>query len=96
MSDIDPETQKYYNDYFDLFNTDGWIRFVREMRDAKEQDEQTADTRCIGNDQWQYERGTKNMSRRVIGFEASIRDAYDQLNKPEEDLDLEWDNLGQL
>ena len=29
-----PEDNKYYEAFFDLFNTDGWKQFVEEVTDA--------------------------------------------------------------
>ena len=87
MSTIDPEDIKYYEKYLTLFNQDGWVQFIAELRQTHETNEQTADTRCITNDLWQYERGMKELSRRILSFESNIRSAYDMISNPQQDLD---------
>jgi len=89
---LDPQEQKYYEDYLSMFMTGGWVQFKKDMTDSLETDEQTADVRCTSNDLWQYERGTKSMLRKMIGFEESIRSSYESLTTPqEEDFEPEWD-----
>lgn len=72
---MDKETQQYFEDYFDLFSTDGWKQFIEELEDI-------IDTFSIENikdqDDLKTTQGQLQILNRIANFEDSIRNAYDQ------------------
>ena len=74
---LSPEEQQYYENYFDLFLTSGWKQFVKE---AKE----TLDSHSIDDI-----KNEKDLSRlqgqrvallNIIRFETGIQNAFEELS----------------
>ena len=83
---MDQSLQKYYDDQFEMFNTEGWKQFkedaVKELANYQEQ----ADLVCTTNDTWQYSRGMMNKLRMLAGYEEFTKMSYeDVLNSELED-----------
>jgi len=72
---LDKETQEYFEDYFELFSTEGWKQFIEEIEDI-------IDTFSIENikdqDDLKTTQGQLQILNRIANFEDSIRNAYDQ------------------
>lgn len=72
---MDKETQEYFDDYFELFSTEGWKQFIEEIEDI-------IDTFSIENikdqDDLKTTQGQLQILNRIANFEDSIRNAYDQ------------------
>lgn len=72
---MDKETQEYFEDYFELFSTEGWKQFIEEIEDI-------IDTFSIENikdqDDLKTTQGQLQILNRIANFEDSIRNAYDQ------------------
>ena len=72
---MDKETQEYFEDYFELFSTEGWKQFIEEIEDI-------IDTFSIENiknqDDLKTTQGQLQILNRIANFEESIRNAYDQ------------------
>ena len=73
---MDQETQKYYDNYFDLFATEGWKEFITEMREVHEnyRIEQIKDETELNR-----VKGERATLFRVLRFEDAIRRHYDLL-----------------
>lgn len=73
---MDQETQKYYDNYFDLFATEGWKEFIKEMREVHEnyRIEQIKDETELNR-----VKGERATLFRVLRFEDAIRRHYDLL-----------------
>ena len=73
---MDQETQKYYETYFDLFATDGWKEFIKEMREVHDgyRIEHIKD-----NDELNRIKGERATLFRVLRFESAIKRHYDVL-----------------
>jgi len=73
---LDQETQKYYDNYFDLFASEGWKEFVKEMREVHEnyRIEQIKDETELNR-----VKGERATLFRVLRFEDAIRRHYDLL-----------------
>ena len=73
---MDQETQKYYANYFDLFATEGWKEFIKEMREVHEnyRIEQIKDETELNRI-----KGERATLFRVLRFEDAIRRHYDLL-----------------
>ena len=84
MKPIDPEDQKYYDEYFTLFATEGWKRFVKDLTDSLISDQETAVARCDTSEKWHTERGAQGKALRIINLENSLRAAHENLTNPPE------------
>lgn len=73
---MDQETQKYYDNYFDLFASEGWKEFITEMREVHEnyRIEQIKDETELNR-----VKGERATLFRVLRFEDAIRRHYDLL-----------------
>ena len=89
MPTIDPDVQKHYEDYFEMFSTSGWKGLMEDLNAALEHDRTTAAARCDTNDKWQFERGMQAKTAVFLNFENVIRDAYDRLTNPEPEYTTE-------
>lgn len=73
---MDQETQKYYENYFDLFASEGWKEFIKEMSDVH-------DGYCIEHIKNETElnriKGERATLFRVLRFEDAIKRHYDVL-----------------
>lgn len=76
------EEEKYYNNYFTLFLTDGWRQFVEEAKDAHSGI--TLDN-CKDWDTFLVMKTRREQLNQIIEFENLIKASYDRLNTPEED-----------
>jgi len=82
---IDPETQKYFEDYLDLFVQPGWQRFIKDLQKSLDSDQSSAVARCDTTEKWFEERGSQVKTLRILSFEAMITNNYDQLKEQSED-----------
>lgn len=79
MLPIDPETQKYFDDYLDLFGHPGWKRFMEDLSESLVNDQKTAVQRCDTTEKWFEERGLQAKTMKLLTFETLIRNKYEQL-----------------
>jgi hypothetical protein len=77
---LSPEVNKYYDNYFDLFATDGWKQFIEEINEIldKHRIEDIKDEKHLA-----FVKGERDSLFRVRRFEQGIRTAYDVLTKDE-------------
>tara|TARA_R110000823_G_scaffold112264_3_gene233984 strand:+ start:417 stop:659 length:243 start_codon:yes stop_codon:yes gene_type:complete len=68
-----PEDTKYYDAFFDLFNTDGWKQFIDETKGAYSvyQIENLNSEKELF-----FAKGERSTLQRVIGFQTGIEAAY--------------------
>jgi len=81
---MDRELEKYYNNYFDLFNTDGWKQLVKELMDnaqAINSVEATKDS----NDLY-LRKGQLNALAFIINLEDSVNNSYKELTEDVQDI----------
>jgi len=80
---LDQETQKYYDDYFTLFASDGWKEFIKEMQEVH-------DSYRIENIKDESElnriKGERDILFRILRFEDAIKGHYDLLMEKPSDL----------
>lgn len=91
MTPIDPEDQEYYDDYFELFASKGWNRFVEDLEAALEVDRKTAAARCDTSDKWFMERGSQGRTLRILNMQASMETTYQSITEDEVDDSFETD-----
>ena len=71
---MSPEEQTYYENYFDLFLTDGWKQFVAEAQDLLDSFviEDIKDSTDLA-----YVKGQRNSLLNIVRFETGIKNAFD-------------------
>jgi len=73
---LSPEDNKYYDNYFDLFASDGWKQFIQEINEIVDKHR----IEDIKNEQHlAFVKGERDALFRVRRFETGIRSAYDVL-----------------
>lgn len=81
---MDRELEKYYNNYFDLFGTDGWKQLVKELMEnaqAINSVEATKDS----NDLY-LRKGQLNALAFIINLEDSVNNSYKELTEDVQDI----------
>jgi hypothetical protein len=80
---MDAELSQYYETLLDLFASDGWKQYIEDISDNKEVLE---DISTINNEQqlW-FRRGQLETVQRVLAYESSIKNSYDDFVKDSED-----------
>ena len=74
---MSPEEQQYYENYFDLFLTDGWKQFVQESQDAL--DSHSIDD--IKNEkELSHVQGKRTALLNIVRFETGIQNAFEELS----------------
>lgn len=76
MSYMTPENQKYYENYFDLFNTDGWSQLMEQIQVDRDnfQIEAIEDEKTLFQTQ-----GQLYVLNTLISMEDMVRAAYDNI-----------------
>tara|TARA_S200002703_G_scaffold153951_1_gene156099 strand:- start:117 stop:356 length:240 start_codon:yes stop_codon:yes gene_type:complete len=76
---VDQETQKYYDNYFTLFSTDGWKQLIEELKQNAlviNSVEAAKDT----NDLY-VRKGQLNVLAYILNLESTTNTNYDELDK---------------
>jgi hypothetical protein len=78
---LSPEESKYYDNYFDLFITDGWKQFIEEIDEIlnTHRIEDIKDAEHLS-----FTKGERDALFRIQRFETGIRAAYDVLTERED------------
>ena len=77
---MSPENEKYYENYFDLFITDGWKQFVGEVKDILD----TQRIEDIKDEKHLYLlQGERSNLLRLLNFEDGVKSAYDNIKEAE-------------
>lgn len=74
---MDREDEKYYNDYFDLFRSDGWKQLIEELT----QNAATINNVAVIKDAEDlfFRQGQLEVLVSLLKFEDSINNSYDDL-----------------
>jgi hypothetical protein len=78
MASLDPETQQYYDNYFNLFQTDGWKQLTEELQQNAlviNSVEATKDA----NDLY-MRKGQINVLAYILNLESTTNNNYEELN----------------
>jgi len=73
---LSPEENKYYDNYFDLFVSDGWKQFIEEVSEIldKHRIEDIKSEQHLA-----FVKGERDALFRIQRFETGIRSAYEVL-----------------
>ena len=76
MSYMTPENEKYYENYFDLFNTDGWTQLMEQIQ----VDRDNFQIQAIPDEKTLYQtQGQLYVLNTLISMEDMVRAAYDNI-----------------
>ena len=77
------EEEKYYENYFDLFNTEGWKQLVNEIKDIH----QSYIVENFNTIEELYKaKGEREILGRVLNFENGIEAAYASIKEGNSDI----------
>jgi len=79
---LSQEEERYYEQYFALFATDGWKQYIAELQEVLDE-HRIEDIKDLQN--LYTLKGERAVLSRIVNFESSIRNSYDYL--------LETDNV---
>jgi hypothetical protein len=77
---LSPEDEKYYENYFDIFITDGWKQLVDDISSilSSHRIEDIQDENSLF-----YLKGERAALSRIVNFEDSIKRVYDEIKEYE-------------
>ena len=79
---MSPEIEKYYENYFDLFITDGWKQLIEEVKQILE----SHDIDSIKDEkELALLQGERVSLKRIASFETNIKNSYDYILESEND-----------
>jgi hypothetical protein len=79
-----PELETYYNNYFDIFNTEGWKQLVEDFKSNANIINSVEATKDV--DDMFFRKGQLNVLSHLINFEAITTNSFeDAQNSPEDD-----------
>jgi hypothetical protein len=78
---VDKDLEEYYNKYFDLFSSEGWKQYIKDVEDNRTL---MSDVLTIkdGNDLY-YRKGVLDTLDRIINFEPAIEASFEEANNVE-------------
>jgi hypothetical protein len=78
MASLDPETQQYYDNYFNLFQTDGWKQLTEELQQNALVINSVEATKDV-NDLY-MRKGQINVLAYILNLESTTNNNYEELN----------------
>lgn len=80
---MDKELQIYYENLLDLFTRDGWKQFIEDIQDNAEV---LRDINTINDDkQFWYRRGQLEVVDRILSYEVTIKNSYEDFERDSND-----------
>jgi hypothetical protein len=80
---MEPELEKYFNVYFDLFNTEGWKQLTEEFRNNGNVINSVESTKDV--DDMNFRKGQLNVIAHLVNLEGSVEQAYTEAKESNED-----------
>ena len=80
---MEPELEKYFNVYFDLFNTEGWKQLTEEFESNGNVINSVEATKDV--DDMFFRKGQLNVIAHLVNFESSVEQAYSEAKESNED-----------
>jgi len=82
---VDQETQTYYDNYFNLFLTDGWKQLMHEFN-ANAIQINSVEAVKDANDMY-FRKGQLNVLAHLLNMETIVKTNYEEASKPPEEDD---------
>ena len=83
---MSPEVQKYYETYFDLFSTDGWKQFIKDMEDIHKQAIESAYL-LNSSDDFFERKGNIHTYNYILNLEGIVDTNHQSILKEEEGVE---------
>tara|TARA_B100001059_G_scaffold184976_1_gene186656 strand:+ start:3150 stop:3395 length:246 start_codon:yes stop_codon:yes gene_type:complete len=80
---MDQETQEYYDNYFNLFMSDGWKQLMQDFNNNAVQINSVEAVKDA--DDMYFRKGQLNVLAHLLNMENIVSTNYDEANKSEED-----------
>jgi hypothetical protein len=80
---MDQETQEYYDNYFNLFMSDGWKQLMQDFNNNAVQINSVEAVKDA--DDVYFRKGQLNVLAHLLNMENIVSTNYDEANKSEED-----------
>lgn len=80
---MEPELEKYFNVYFDLFNTEGWKQLTEEFRNNGNVINSVEATKDV--DDMYFRKGQLNVIAHLVNLESAVEQAYTEAKESNED-----------
>jgi hypothetical protein len=80
---VDQELQTYYDNYFNLFMTEGWRQLIEDFGSNLSQINSVEATK--DSEDLQFRKGQLNVLAHLINMETIISNNYDEASKVEDD-----------
>jgi hypothetical protein len=78
---VDKETQNYFDNYFDLFASQGWKQFIADMEDNRTL---ISDLLTVKDaDDLFYRKGQLDTLNRIVNFQLAIENAFEEVTNEE-------------
>ena len=78
---MDKETQNYFDNYFDLFASQGWKQFIADMEDNRTL---ISDLLTVKDaDDLFYRKGQLDTLNRIVNFQLAIENAFEEVTNEE-------------
>ena len=84
MASMEPELEKYYNTYFDLFRTKGWKQLIEELTQNAININSVEATKDV--DDMYFRKGQLNVLGHLITFESVINNAFEEITQEPEEV----------
>lgn len=75
-----PDLEKYYNNYFSLFLTEGWKQFIEEAKESREALDLDS---CKDWDSFLVRKTMRDQLNKIINFENLMKDSHDRMTSSE-------------
>jgi hypothetical protein len=76
-SELTPELEKYYDNFFDLFRSKGWKQLIEDLKQNGFMINSVEATKDV--DDMYFRKGQLNVLGSIINLEDSINNAYDEI-----------------
>lgn len=78
---MDKDTQDYFDQYFDLFASQGWKQFIADMEDNRTL---ISDLLTVKDaDDLFYRKGQLDTLNRIVNFQLAIENAFEEVTNEE-------------
>jgi len=78
---VDKDTQDYFDNYFDLFASQGWKQFIEDMEDNRTL---ISDLLTVKDaDDLFYRKGQLDTLNRIVNFQLAIENAFEEVTNEE-------------
>jgi hypothetical protein len=82
---LNRDEQKYYENMFDMFQTEGWKQYVKQYKDIEASLVDGITHNRLSEQDYQFYLGDLSRTRTILAFEETVNTVYDNLTAEEPD-----------